>query len=364
MGSCVAKKNPKTGVKPLAPLIDEPGSFKMSPSGTIIKKEDDTYELLLLGTGDSGKSTFSKQMTINFVNERKQFSVKEQEKYAEILKGNVLLNMQMILWEIEEDDQIEQLSKQGQEAFENVINCSFLDIDTATEVEFLWENEDFVRSVAVSHNGLDSQYRYFFDNCSRFSELNFVPSLDDILKARIKTSGINETKFEVDGCKFNLVDVGGQRSERRKWLTRFSSQVTAVLYLVASDEFDRVLEEDHTKNRFDESLMLFSEVTSSQWFNQTPFILFLNKIDMLETKIAKHPDAVYQRFKSDPNMTHSISSDYSETLQYIEGLYRNNYGSNSEIYVYPICAIDSDCTLNVFKATQDVILRLELDMNF
>lgn len=42
---------------------------------------------------------------------------------------------------------------------------------------------------------------------------------------------------------FVFVDVGGQRTQRQKWTTCFSS-VTSILFLVSTSEFDQVLAED------------------------------------------------------------------------------------------------------------------------
>lgn len=39
-----------------------------------------------------------------------------------------------------------------------------------------------------------------------------------------------------------MVDVGGQRSERRKWIHCFES-VTSIIFLVALSEYDQVLAE-------------------------------------------------------------------------------------------------------------------------
>lgn len=94
--------------------------------------------------------------------------------------------------------------------------------------------------------------------------------------------------------KFTVVDVGGQRGERRKWLgclsvfavygsaNSSSECVTAVLYLVALNEYDMVLEEDNKTNRMEESLKLFAKVSGSHWLTEITFILFLNKCDLLK----------------------------------------------------------------------------------
>jgi len=43
-----------------------------------------------------------------------------------------------------------------------------------------------------------------------------------------------------------MVDVGGQRSERRKWIHCFD-KVQAIIFLVAVSEYDQVLAEDESQ---------------------------------------------------------------------------------------------------------------------
>lgn len=64
---------------------------------------------------------------------------------------------------------------------------------------------------------------------------DYAPSVDDILHARQKTTGITELSFNYEGVDFMIVDVGGQRSERRKWLNCFED-VLAIIYFVALNE--------------------------------------------------------------------------------------------------------------------------------
>jgi hypothetical protein len=44
---------------------------------------------------------------------------------------------------------------------------------------------------------------------------------------------------------FRLLDVGGQRKERKKWIHCFEN-VTAIIFCVAMSEYDQVLQEDET----------------------------------------------------------------------------------------------------------------------
>lgn len=51
----------------------------------------------------------------------------------------------------------------------------------------------------------------------------------------MRTSGIVETRIDYDNQNFVITDVGGQRTERRKWIHCFED-VYAVVYLAAVDE--------------------------------------------------------------------------------------------------------------------------------
>lgn len=46
-----------------------------------------------------------------------------------------------------------------------------------------------------------------------------------------------------------MIDVGGQRSERKKWIHCFEN-VNAILFITAMSEFNMVLEEDNETVNF------------------------------------------------------------------------------------------------------------------
>lgn len=57
----------------------------------------------------------------------------------------------------------------------------------------------------------------FYADLDHLFTPDYKPTADDILRVRSKTTGISETRFEISDMTFRLFDVGGQRSERRKW---------------------------------------------------------------------------------------------------------------------------------------------------
>ena len=82
---------------------------------------------------------------------------------------------------------------------------------------------------------------------------------------------------------FRMVDVGGQRSERRKWIHCFEN-VTSIIFLAVLSEYDMLLFET-SENRMEESKALFKTIITYPWFQNSSIILFLNKKDIYEEKI-------------------------------------------------------------------------------
>jgi len=191
---------------------------------------------------------------------------------------------------------------------------------------------------------------YFLDNLSRISDPEYVPNPQDILRARSRTTGAKEIQFLVDGYTFRIVDVGGQRSERRKWASCFED-VTAVIFCVSLSEYDMTLAEDHSQNRMHESLLLFKNICNSTWFANTPIIIFLNKRDIFVEKIKTidlkvcFPD--YDGGKDYDNATAFINKQFL-------GM---NENPKKLLYTHFTCATDTDNIIVVFKAVKDIVLR-------
>uniref|UniRef100_A0A1B0CE45 Guanine nucleotide-binding protein subunit alpha n=1 Tax=Lutzomyia longipalpis TaxID=7200 RepID=A0A1B0CE45_LUTLO len=116
----------------------------------------------------------------------------------------------------------------------------------------------------------------------RVAAPNYLPTEQDILRVRVPTTGIIEYPFDLE--EIRMVDVGGQRSERRKWIHCFEN-VTSIIFLVALSEYDQILFESENENRMEESKALFKTIITYPWFQHSSVILFLNKKDLLEEKI-------------------------------------------------------------------------------
>ena len=139
-----------------------------------------------------------------------------------------------------------------------------------------------------------------------------------------------------------MFDVGGQRSERKKWIHCFEN-VTSIIFCVALSEYDQVLLEESNQvslaakvldalayeihqNRMMESLVLFDSVINSRWFMRTSIILFLNKVDLFKLKLARSPLC---NFFPD----YSGGNDVNRAAKYL--LWRFNQVNRANLNLYP-----------------------------
>lgn len=131
-----------------------------------------------------------------------------------------------------------------------------------------------------------------------------------------------------------MFDVGGQRSERKKWIHCFEN-VTTILFLVAISEYDQLLFEDETVNRMQEALTLFDSICNSRWFVKTSIILFLNKIDRFKEKLPVSPMKNYF-----PDYEGGV--DYAAACDYILNRFVSlNQAEQKQIYTHFTCATDT-----------------------
>jgi len=174
---------------------------------------------------------------------------------------------------------------------------------------------------------------YFFDNIDRFIPTDYIPSIDDVLRVRVRSTGIEEAEFMFDKMIFKVVDVGGQRSERRKWIHCFSC-VTSVLFCASLIGYcQRLRECDYS--RMDEAVALFAEVSSSDYFNNSSIILFLNKMDLFRQKIKTHPMKEYL-------INYESGDDFDMASAFVKARFLEVVTNGTTIYPHITCAISTE----------------------
>lgn len=205
-----------------------------------------------------------------------------------------------------------------------------------------------------------------------------MPGDQDILRARLRTTGISETLFDTGNLTYRMFDVGGQRSERKKWIHVFDN-VQVVLFLVAISGYDHVLVEDrngvsaaapdiyynwdgtkltnHSQNQMHEALMLFESIANSKYFEKSALILFLNKIDLFREKIQAGTAPIRENFPDYNGGDRDVEAGQEFFARKFRNLVRD---PGKEAYVHYTNATDTNLLDKTMKSVQDMIVQRNL----
>ncbi|KAG0316436.1 hypothetical protein BGZ99_006918 [Dissophora globulifera] len=315
-------------------------------------------KLLLLGAGEAGKTTIIKQMKLMHAS---GFSVAEREAFRSFVFSNMVGAMQSILQAML-DHRI-PLSNQRNEKYltlfsnlPRVTNTLPFPPQFQEAIKELWKDDSVQKAYDLGHTyALADNVKYFFDSVDRIYKPEYTPDDADILRCRVKSTGITETTFHIGNLTYRMFDVGGQRSERKKWIHCFEG-VTAVLFLVAISGYDQCLVEDKDANQMEEALMLFDQICNSQWFINTAMIMFLNKTDIFRQKIQHSSIKAYF-----PDYT-GKDGDYNEAKEFFQARFmRLNRSELKQVYVHYTDATDTNLLRNIMASVNDIILQKNIN---
>ncbi|XP_074984816.1 guanine nucleotide-binding protein subunit alpha-14 isoform X2 [Caretta caretta] len=313
-------------------------------------------QILMAGTGESGKSTFIKQMRIIH---GAGYTDEDKKSFTKLVYQNIFTAIQAMIRAMD-TLKIHYTSEQNKE---NAQLIREVEVDRVTALERkqveaikkLWADPGIQECYDRRREyQLSDSAKYYLTDIDRIALPSFVPTQQDILRVRVPTTGIIEYPFDLENIIFRMVDVGGQRSERRKWIHCFES-VTSIIFLVALSEYDQVLAECDNENRMEESKALFKTIITYPWFLNSSVILFLNKKDLLEEKIMYSHLISYFPEYTGPKQ------DVKAAREFILKLYQDqNPDKEKVIYSHFTCATDTENIRFVFAAVKDTILQLNL----
>eukprot|EP01132_Coremiostelium_polycephalum_P005907 gene5907-7356_t len=291
----------------------------------MIKKDAETMgslKLLLLGSGDCGKSTIFKQIVALQNDSRRKELTPNMDSQIKTIYSNIVTSMKCLLnalplyhLSLLDDEDIKRAEKVNTVYFEldNITQATWMSV--VEDISLLWKN-DTIQSVYNNPNRLfqlmDST-EYFMENIDRFKG-NFKPNQNDLLRARVRTTGIVEADLVLNEIDF------------------------------------QVLEEDQSVSRYVDSLELFREMVNSIWFTKSAFVLFFNKVDLFKKKIKKVPMSQYLTEFTGRN------DSYEDTSSFLKQQFLQTNKTSKPIYSHFTCALDTEAIQAVFRSIQDMLV--------
>lgn len=336
------------------------------------ERERSIVKILLLGTGNSGKSTILKQFKLL----HSEHGLGDLALHRHTISLNVLRGIVVVAQgAIDLEEVTTPLSERSSRILSALRDNGGLtvwddaDIDGASEqvahlTKQLWS--DPALKEAMQYEGklsmLEVPIDYFMTHIDRIADKDYVPSTDDILQARARTSGVVKIEFTLEAIRCRMLDVGGQRNERKKWISHFDN-VTAIMFLVSLSEYDKFLLEDAAVNRMHDALDVFRDIVDCPYFEETNIILFLNKKDLFEEKIKKVDLGVcFPDYEG--------GSDFDEAVNFVQekfvSIFRETKDTQavdsmtSDIYPFQTMATNTQNVRTVFNMCKHIIFKANL----
>ncbi|KAI9345205.1 guanine nucleotide binding protein, alpha subunit [Obelidium mucronatum] len=315
-------------------------------------------KLILLGSGDSGKSTVLKQLKI-----LRGGGFTDAERHAFKLRvwNNIIDSMKMLVSALDtleidlgsSDLKIDvELVKQfilGEELPENIVEA----------IRKLWKDSGIQSAVKRANELPEYIYtsEYYLNDLEKHTKADYVPSDEDILRVRTRTTTISETNFTIDNKIYTFYDVGGQMSLRQFWAPYFADDLSAIIFVAALSSYDQMLLEDPTVNRMEDAIALFGSVCNNKLLQKTAIILFLNKVDLLQQKVESGTSPVEKYF---PYYT---PRDYKETGNWFKQKFHDQKKSKNTkaIYTHFTTGTDTKNMDAIISAVQDIVLKSTLN---
>ncbi|CAI2319804.1 unnamed protein product [Caenorhabditis sp. 36 PRJEB53466] len=312
-------------------------------------------KILLLGTAESGKSTFLKQFLI--YNGRSYAA--EASELTSVLSSNLLQGMVRLLnamrvmnLAFQDAARVSDAATVREKAELPTLSLEILPFD-----ELIRLGADIRVQEAFRHRDrfhISDSFAHFMGSLERIRAPGYTLSNEDLIQLRAPTIGVNLVELGVGDLTFNIYDVGGQRSERRKWVSVFGG-MNVTIFIAAVSEFDQRLVEDETANRLADSISAYRSMVNSRWFKTVPMILLLNKCDLLDEKLLQN-----RRFNEEfPEYTGE--NNFTECIAYIKRLFADTYtpSPNQErktFYVHETVFTNRRETAELIKIVTNIVV--------
>jgi len=252
-----------------------------------------------------------------------------------------------------ERDSLKQANNLDGDLIESLVSCR-------DGIKELWEDPVIKEMLSRRKIRIEDSPGFFLNDAERIASWNYQPSDDDVIRARLRTLGVQEYQFVFDhgravGQEWKMYDVGGTRNSRAAWYPYFDD-ADAVIFLAPISPFDEKLTEDKRVNRLEDSYLLWRSVCANKMLARTQLILFLNKCDLLQAKLQRGI-----RIRDSVPSFGDRKNDFSTATKYFQQHFREIAKGSStarrSLFIHLTSVIDTRATAVTLGAVEECILR-------
>ncbi|KAI0074990.1 G-alpha-domain-containing protein [Panus rudis PR-1116 ss-1] len=239
------------------------------------------------------------------------------------------------------------------------------------EMMALWHDPTVKDVLKKRKIRLEESPGFYLNDLERVTSLHYLPSDDDVLKARLKTVGVSEYRFQMEagtesGTEWRIIDVGGSRSQVQltrfwcveKWIP-FFDDVDAIIFLAPISGFDQTLVEDRSVNRLEDSVLLWKAICSNKLLAKVDLVLFLNKCDILDAKLRSGVRlAKYVRSFGDRSNDAETAEKYFRSK--FSAIHREHSPIPRKFYGFCTSVTDTTTTMGILASVRDMVVREHL----
>jgi hypothetical protein len=224
------------------------------------------------------------------------------------------------------------------------------------DIKSLWADEGIQDLLKIRKMKLEHLPGFFLGDVDRIADRKYEPSDDDVIRARLRTTGVQEFHFHLPDSRWIIYDVSGSRTSRASWVP-FFDDVNAIIFVAPISCFDEQLAEDRMVNRLEDSFNLWKEICSNKLLAKVQFILFLNKCDLLAAKLKRIQvrDSIPD-FKDRNNDFETVTLYFHDIFQRIT----QKYSKGRPFFVHFTSAVDTKATAVTLEAVKQGILLTQL----
>ena len=205
---------------------------------------------------------------------------------------------------------------------------------------------------------------YFVDKIDIICDKDYIPSTEDVLNTQSHTytrgqSATLNTSHNKEKYVFEIIDVGGQKAERKKWF-QYMDTLSAIIYVSSLTSYCE-MSYDTYENGFVESLNAFEETINSKHLRKYQCFVFLNKEDEFEKliKMIKYKDP-FEEYTGD-------NENAFEIIEYVKEQFRKRVKyvrSRRSIRFYVTKPTDKANVTRVFKDIQIRLIKNQISNGF